>query len=165
MRRPWVRRSLAVLLSAVLILGILPQSRAAVVHPAPPEPPAEQTIGEVDTITLEWAGMIETRVESTSSKENTVQYELRTVRPTQPLVVPLPAVVCADCNGGEAKLVGSFQEDSELIFYLIDRTYGKHYARRIRTTRRSSSSARGPGASTGTTPAKEASPTATTTTS
>lgn len=114
-----MRRNLAALLCLALMMSLVPEGRAAVSPPAPK--PTEQSLGEVDTIKLEWPGLIETRVES-ATKVNILKYELRTIRPTQPLVLPLPVPVCSHCTGGEASWVGSFQAGTELVFYLVDRT-------------------------------------------
>ena len=119
MRRLSWRRNLAALLNAVLILGItLDQGRAGVA--APPEQPPEQNLGTVSTITLPWTGIVETSVVAAESEVNVTQYELRIPAPTQ--------TVCTDCAPGHARSLGRFNAGTQLVFYLVDRTYNQTYA-------------------------------------
>ena len=120
MRRPSWRRNLAALLSAVVILGItLDQGRAAVA-PAP-APGHQQTLDAVPPpLKLQRSGIVKTCVDKTESKVNVLQYELRTPPPTQ--------TVCTDCAKDHARSLGFFNADTQLVFYLVDRTYNQTYA-------------------------------------
>lgn len=120
-----VRRSslVTVLLGLVIIVPSLPASAESGPSPTPPPSgsdtgPSSEQIATISvaggSIILPASGAVVTSV-SSKSAAHTLEYGLQT---------PTRLTVCTDCVGGETGSLGSFASDTELVFYLTDRTAG-----------------------------------------